>query len=151
MAPVLAPLPLPGLVLIPHFAAQAHEVFLVKAHDRLLGKAASVVSHVAPGDGTQVPFLQLKEEQADVVAFRTMEGDEVMRINVERHNVYRHKTEYRALRSSDAKAVWEVELKTGWRVPKYGTRFHALSTHSLALRSLVTLEIDQVHSRYYNS
>lgn len=120
MAPTLPAMSLPGLVIIPHFTAQAQQAFLLKAQDQLLGKAASLVSSITPNGDVGAAFLQLKEEEAHTVVFRTMEGAEVMRINVERHNMFRHKTEYKAVRSSDAKVVWEVELKTGWRVPKYG-------------------------------
>ncbi|EOA87831.1 uncharacterized protein SETTUDRAFT_109080 [Exserohilum turcica Et28A] len=124
---MLPSLPFPGLVLIPHLTAQTHQVLLLKSQDQLLGGSASSVHFVAPERGAKTPFLQVHEEQAGAVVFRTIDGNEAMRINVQRHSVYRHKTEYKAVRSSDAKVIWEVELKTGWRVPKYDLAVHEQS------------------------
>jgi hypothetical protein len=78
------------------------------------------VSYLTPDGKAGAPFLQIKEEETDVILFRTMEGQEAMRVNVERHNI-KLKTEYRALRSADAKAIWDIELKISWRIPKWGT------------------------------
>jgi hypothetical protein len=120
MAPTLPPMPLPGLVMVPHFTAQHQETFHIKNEDYPKGKAQSLVSYSTPDGKAGAPFLQIVEEELGVVKFMTMEGHEAMRINVERHDLSRGKTEYRALRSADAKPLWDLELKVAWRVPSYG-------------------------------
>ena len=121
MALSLQPLPLPGLALFPNFTAQRQETFLMKAQDHLLGKAAQLISYCTPNGDAGAPFLQLKEETSNNVFFRTMDGKEMMRILVHRHSAFSHKTEYKGIRSEDGKEIWELELKTGWRVPSYST------------------------------
>ncbi|KAF1835948.1 hypothetical protein BDW02DRAFT_567552 [Decorospora gaudefroyi] len=119
MAPNLPPLPVPGLSLIPNFTAQRPEIFVLKAQDRHLGRASMLISACDPKGHAGAPFMQLNEESSHNVVFRTMEGQEVMRIMVDRHSWFSHKTEYKAVRSADAVPIWDLELKTGWRVPKY--------------------------------
>ncbi|KAL1795916.1 hypothetical protein ACET3X_006140 [Alternaria dauci] len=123
MAPTLPPMPLPGLVIVPNWTAQHQESFLMKNEDTPKGKCQSLVSYLTPDGKAGAPFLQIKEEEPDVILFRTMEGQEAMRINVERHNI-KLKTEYRALRSADAKAIWDVHLKISWRVPRWDLLIH---------------------------
>ncbi|CAG5154090.1 uncharacterized protein ALTATR162_LOCUS3460 [Alternaria atra] len=123
MTPTLPPMPLPGLVIIPNWTAQHQETFLMKNEDTPKGKCQSLVSYLTPDGKAGAPFLQIKEEETDVILFKTMEGQEAMRINVERHNI-KLETEYRALRSADAKAIWDVELKISWRIPKWDLTIH---------------------------
>ncbi|RYN48279.1 hypothetical protein AA0120_g2915 [Alternaria tenuissima] len=123
MAPTLPPMPLPGLIIVPGWTAQHQETFLMKNEDTPKGKCQSLVSYLTPEGKAGAPFLQIKEEESDVILFRTMEGQEAMRINVERHNI-KLKTEYRALRSADAKAIWDVHLRISWRVPKWDLTVH---------------------------
>jgi hypothetical protein len=65
----------------------------MKQHDRSLQKADHLISYCTPNGDAGAPFLQIKEETSNNVTFRTLDGQEVIRILVTRHNVYRHKTE----------------------------------------------------------
>ena len=97
----------------------------MKQCNKALQKVDFLISYCTPTGEVGAPFLQLKEETSNNVSFRTMDDREVMRILVTRHNAYRHKTEYKGVRSEDGKEIWDLELKTGWRVPKYGVFFLA--------------------------
>lgn len=145
MAPTLPPMPLPGLIIVPGWTAQHQETFLMKNEDTPKGKCQSLVSYLTPEGKAGAPFLQIKEEESDVILFRTMEGQEAMRINVERHNI-KLKTEYRALRSADAKAIWDVHLRISWRVPKWGMPFPRSSLLLLSPFSRLTFVLIRPHS-----
>lgn len=121
-APVLPSLSRRGvLILIPHFALQVHRIFLGKTQEQLFGKRASVLSHVKSEGRTEAICLQLEREQADTVAFETIEEGH-MRIRVLKHNAHRRKTDDRVSGGSKTKAVCEVDLETGSRVLVYGMR-----------------------------
>jgi hypothetical protein len=120
MAPTLPPMPLPGLVMVPHWTAQHHETFIMKTEGIPQKKAQSLVSYCTPDGNVGEPFMKIQEEVQDVVKFMTMDGQEAMRINTHRHTFSRPNAEYKAVRSADAKPLWDLELKATWRVPSYG-------------------------------
>jgi len=119
MAPTLPPMPLPGLIMVPNWTAQKHEAFLMKTEGVPTKKAQSLVSYCTSDENAGEPFLKILEEERNIVKFMTMDGQEAMRINVHRHTLARPSAEYKAVRSADAKPLWDLELKAGWRVPSY--------------------------------
>jgi len=136
MAPTLPPMPLPGLIMVPNWTAQKHETFVMKTEGVPTKKAQSLVSYCTSDEKAGEPFLKILEEEKNIVKFMTMDGQEAMRINVHRHTLARPSAEYKAVRSADAKPLWDLELKAGWRVPSYS--MSSLRSFSCVLTIAIT-------------
>lgn len=105
--------------MVPNWTAQKHETFIMKTEGVPQQKAQSLVSYCTSDGKPGEPFLKIHEEERNVVKFMTMDGQEAMRINTHRHTLSRPNAEYKAVRSADAKPLWDLELKAAWRVPSY--------------------------------
>lgn len=80
MAQLLQPLPQPGLNLYSGFIATKPETFIAVGQDLWSDKASYLISFATPSNEPGEPFIVLKEDTKNNISFKTMKGQEVMRI-----------------------------------------------------------------------
>lgn len=85
MAQNLAPLPQPGLSLYSGYIATKPETFVAKGRDAWSDKASYLISFSSPTGEARAPFLEIVEAKKNQISFKTMQGQEVMRIVKQRH------------------------------------------------------------------
>jgi hypothetical protein len=110
MAQSLAPLPQPGFSLHPGYTATQPHTFVAKGCDAWSDRASYLISYASPTGEAIAPFLEIVEKEKKNISFRTLQGQEVMRI-VKVTNALKWKsTTYHGLRT-DGVEVWMVKLK----------------------------------------
>jgi hypothetical protein len=117
MSQSLAPLPQPGLSIYPGFLATKPECFLAKGRDAWSDRASYLISHASPAGEALAPFLEIVEEKKKQISFKTMSGQEVMRIVKQTHTW--SGTEYHGMRG-EGNEVWHLKLKSSLRGTEYG-------------------------------
>jgi hypothetical protein len=80
MARTLPPLPHPGFSLHPGYTATEPHTFVAKGRDAWLNRASYLISYASPGGKAMAPFLEIVEKVKKNISFRTLQGQEVMRI-----------------------------------------------------------------------
>lgn len=86
MAQNLPPLPQPGLSLYPGYIATKPESFIAKGRDSWSDKASYLISFCSPTGEALAPFMEIVETKKNMISFKTMKGQEMMRIVKERHS-----------------------------------------------------------------
>jgi hypothetical protein len=109
MALKLAPLPQPGFNIYPGFIATKPETFVAKGRDGWSDKASYLISYASPSGEALAPFLEIVEHKRKQISFKTMQGQEVMRIVKQPHTW--SGTEYHGMRG-DGNEVWKLKLKS---------------------------------------
>lgn len=127
MAPNLTPIPPPGLSLFPGYLATQPLTFIAASRDAWHEEVSYLISYATSAGKVGEAFLKLKEEGRDKVVFRTLKGQEVMRVTKKTHTWSSKGTEYHAL-TADGNELWAVKLKTGWEGSEYSTLHY---THQL--------------------
>ncbi|KAF2849474.1 hypothetical protein T440DRAFT_469240 [Plenodomus tracheiphilus IPT5] len=122
MAPNLAPTPHPGLTVYPGFTAQNPESFLFKSRDLWSNKASFLISHATPSGKALAPFLSLKEESKDTIIFKTLNGQEVMRIIRNSRNWTSKGAKYYGMRGEEE--IWQLRLVRGLKGTNYELDIH---------------------------
>jgi hypothetical protein len=117
MAQNLAPLPQPGLSIYPGFLAKKPETFVVKGRDAWSDRASYLISYSSPTGEPLAPFLEIVEQKRKQISFRTMQGQEVMRIVKQPHTW--SGTEYHGMRGEGQEA-WYLKLKSSLTKTDYG-------------------------------
>jgi hypothetical protein len=107
MAQDLAPLPQPGLSIYP--ASKTRDIHYQRSQG-LLGSRFEI-SYLCPSGEALAPFLELIEEKTKQISFKTMQGQEVMRIVKQPHTW--SGDEYQGMKSEGNEA-WHLTLKTTW-------------------------------------
>ena len=118
MAQNLAPLPQPGFSIYAGFIATKPETFVAKGRDSWSDKASFLISFSRPTGEPLAPFLEIIEEQKKQISFKTMQGQEVMRIVKQTHPWSGKGTEYHGMRG-DGTEIWYLKLKQGWSSTDY--------------------------------
>ena len=116
MALRLPPLPQPGLNVYPGFIATKPETFVAKGRDSWSDKASYLISFSSPTGEALAPFLEIVEQKRNQISFKTMQGQEVMRIVKQKHAF--SGTEYHGMRG-DGKEIWYLKLKSGLTKTEY--------------------------------
>ncbi|KAF2821219.1 hypothetical protein CC86DRAFT_459364 [Ophiobolus disseminans] len=129
MAQILAPLPLPGFSLHSGFMATKGHTFVAKGRDSWSDKASFLVSYASPTGEAIAPFLEIVEEQKKQISFRTMEGQEVMRIVKQTHAWGFKPTTYHGMRSDGVEA-WSLKLKQNLSGTQYQVTINGTSAAS---------------------
>jgi hypothetical protein len=111
MAQNLAPLPQPGLSIYPGYIATKPETFVAKGRDAWSDKASYLISFASPTGEALAPFLEIVESKKKNISFKTLQGQEVMRI-VKEVSSWSGKTQYHGMRG-DGVEVWHLKLKSG--------------------------------------
>jgi hypothetical protein len=117
MSQSLAPLPQPGLSIYPGFFATKPECFVAKGRDAWSDRASYLISHASPTGEALAPFLEIVEEKKKQISFKTMSGQEVMRIVKQTHTW--SGTEYHGMRG-EGNEVWHLKLKSSLKGTEYG-------------------------------
>lgn len=115
----LPPLPQPGLSIYPGFIATKPETFVTKGRDSWSDKASYLISFAGPNGEELSPFLEIKEERRKNISFKTMKGQEVMRIVKQTHMW--GSPEYHGMRG-DGKEIWYLKLHSGLTSTDYSKR-----------------------------
>ncbi|KAH9870975.1 hypothetical protein J1614_006549 [Plenodomus biglobosus] len=122
MAHNLAPMPYPGLTIYPGFTAEHAETFLFKGRDLLSNKASFLISRATPSGEVLAPFLELKEETKDNIIFRTLDGQEVMRILRNSRSWSGKGAKYYGMRGQEE--IWQLRLVRGLKGTNYELNIH---------------------------
>jgi hypothetical protein len=126
MAQNLAPLPQPGFSIYPGLLATKPETFLSKGRDVYSDRASFLISYLLPNGEAGTPFLDIVEEQRKQISFRTMQGQEVMKIVKQKHNWSGKATEYHGMRG-EGNELWYLKLRSG----SSGTEYRMLHWHTV--------------------
>jgi hypothetical protein len=111
MAQTLHPLPHPGLSVYPGFTATKPETFLAKCRNAWSDRASYLISYSSPNGKPLNPFMEIVEEKRNNISFKTMNGQEVMRIIKQEHTW--SGAEYHGMRG-EGNEVWHLQLKGNW-------------------------------------
>jgi hypothetical protein len=117
MARTLPPLPHPGFSLHPGYTATEPHTFVAKGRDAWLNRASYLISYASPGGKAMAPFLEIVEQVKKNISFRTLQGQEVMRI-VKKTNGTWKSTTYHGLRD-DGVEMWMLKLKQTYKGTEY--------------------------------
>ena len=112
MANNLTPLPSPGLTLYPGFTASRPETFIMKERGILSTKKSFLVSFATSEGSPATPFLEICEVSPKNLSFKTMNGEEVMRIIKETHTWSGRAPEYHGIRG-EGDQIWHLKLHQG--------------------------------------
>lgn len=116
MALRLPPLPQPGLNIYPGYIATKPETFVAKGRDSWSDKASYLISFSSPTGDALAPFLEIVEQKRNQISFKTMQGQEVMRIVKQKHAF--SGSEYHGMRG-DGKEIFYLKLKSGLTKTEY--------------------------------
>lgn len=111
MAQTLQPLPQPGLCVYPGFTATKPETFVAKCRNAWSDRASYLISYSSPVGKPLNPFIEIVEEKRNNISFKTMNGQEVMRIIKQEHTW--SGPEYHGMRG-EGNEVWHLQLKGSW-------------------------------------
>lgn len=114
IAPLLAPLPPPGLTLFEGFTAQEPKSFKTKT--KSYHRFEFFILPVSPEGVEGEPFLEtFAEKSKNSMTFKTMDGQEVMTIvndPPQRHG--KRSQDYLGMRPDGTK-VWQIEIPHYWK------------------------------------
>ncbi|KAH8725648.1 hypothetical protein GQ44DRAFT_706891 [Phaeosphaeriaceae sp. PMI808] len=118
MAQMLPPLPQPGLSIYPGFMATKPERFIAKGRNSWSDRTSYLISYCTPTGEPLEPYLEIIESQKKQISFKTMQGQEVMRIVKQTHSWSGKGAEYHGMRG-DGNEIWHLKLKQGWSGTEY--------------------------------
>ncbi|KAH7072138.1 hypothetical protein BKA63DRAFT_63364 [Paraphoma chrysanthemicola] len=121
MAQTLQPLPQSGLSLYPGYLATKPETFHVKGRNAFSGKASYLISYASHSGEALTPYLEIIQDKKGNIIFKTLQGEEVMRI-VKEVVSWSGKTTYRGSKG-DGVEMWNLRLKTTLRRTEYNVKF----------------------------